>query len=220
MDIGVLGTGIVGKTLATRLVSLGHTVTMGSRVRGSDASIEWLAMVEDVAASRAAVGTFADATAAGEIVINATAGVASLAALAQVGADVLAGKPLLDVSNPLDFSQGFPPTLAVCNNDSLGEQIQREYPDAHVVKTLNTMNCQVMVDPARVPGEHVVFMCGNNESAKAQTADLLSQFGWPATWIVDLGDIAAARATEMYLPLWLRTMNAIGTADFNIQIVR
>ncbi len=125
----------------------------------------------------------------------------------------------MDVSNPLDFSKGMPPTLSVCNDDSVGEQIQRAFPEARVVKALNTMNAGVMVDPASIPGEHDVFVCGNDEGAKAQVSELLQSFGWPAERIIDLGDITAARGVEMYLPLWLRLMGAVGP-QFNIKVVR
>jgi predicted dinucleotide-binding enzyme len=134
------------------------------------------------------------------------------------GADNLAGKVLIDVSNPLDFSGGMPPTLSVCNDDSLGERIQAAFPEAKVVKSLNTMNNQVMTEPGRLPDAHNVFVCGEDEEAKATVTELLIEFGWPRASIIDLGGIEAARGTEMYLPLWLRLMGALGTADFNIQI--
>src|SRR5205807_9397567 len=140
-------------------------------------------------------------------------------ALQAAGADNLNGKILVDVANPLDFSQGRPPTLAVCNDDSLGEQIQRAFPGAKVVKALNTMNANVMVEPDRIPGEHDLFMCGNDEGAKAEVSELLQTFGWPANRIRDLGDITAARGQEMYLPLWLRLMGSTGGPDFNIRVV-
>ena len=132
----------------------------------------------------------------------------------------LAGKILIDVANPLDFSHGMPPSLSVANTDSLGEQIQRAFPDAKVVKALNTINCAVMVDPARIPGEHDIFLAGDDDAAKQAVRDLLQSFGWAADRIIDLGDITAARATEMYLPLWLRLMGELQTGDFNIKVVR
>jgi hypothetical protein len=171
------------------------------------------------AGARASQGTFADAAAFGELVFNCTAGTVSLEALSAAGEENLGGKVLVDVSNPLDFSKGRPPTLSVCNDDSVGEQIQRAFPEARVVKALNTMNAGVMVDPASIPGEHDVFMCGNDDGAKAQVSELLQSFGWPAERIIDLGDITAARGLEMYLPLWLRLMGAFGP-QFNIKVVR
>ena len=216
MKIGLLGTGIVGSTIATKLTELGHEVMMGSRAAGNDAARGWAAG----AGPNASEGSFADAAAFGELVFNCTSGMHSLDALAAAGADNLAGKVLIDVANPLDFSQGMPPRLSVCNTDSLGEQIQRALPETKVVKALNTLNCLVMVDPARVPGEHDLFISGNDQVAKAQVLELLESFGWPAERIVDLGDITAARATEMYLPHWLRLFGALQTGDFNIKLVR
>ena len=216
MRISTLGTGMVGHALATKLVSLGNEVMMGSRQAGNEKAVAWAAG----AGPNASEGSFADAARFGEVVVNATAGASSLDVLAAVGAENLAGKVLIDVANPLDFSQGRPPTLTVCNTDSLGEQIQRAYPEARVVKTLNTMSCQIMVNPGLVPGRHTVFVCGNDADAKAQVAELLQSFGWPADSILDLGDITAARGTEMYLPLWLRLWGATGTGQLNIEVVR
>jgi 8-hydroxy-5-deazaflavin:NADPH oxidoreductase len=215
MRFGVLGTGMVGQAIATKLVSLGHEVTMGSRRAGNDQAVAWAAR----AGEEGHEGSFADAAAFGEVVVNATAGGASLDALAAAQAENLTGKVLIDIANPLDFSTGTP-TLSVSNTDSLGEQIQRQLPGASVVKALNTMNCEVMVEPSRVPGSHTVFLCGNDERAKADVAGLLETFGWPAGSILDLGDISAARGMEMYLPLWLRILGALGTGQFNIAIAR
>ncbi len=216
MRIGVLGTGMVGKAIATKLVGLGHEVMMGSRTADNEQAAEWVAG----AGSGARQGTFAEATGFGELLVNCTSGAGSLEALGSAGVESLAGKVLIDVANPLDFSQGMPPSLLVSNTDSLGEQIQRTFPDAQVVKTLNTMNCEVMVNPARVPGEHDVFVAGNDDAAKATVRELLASFGWEAERIVDLGDITAARGTEMYVALWLRLLSALQTGDFNIKVVR
>ncbi len=216
MRIGVLGTGMVGKTIATRLVGRGNEVMMGSRTSDNEQAAGWVAAT----GSGARQGNFADAAGFGEVLFNCTAGAGSLEALRSAGAGSLAGKVLIDVANPLDFSQGMPPSLLVCNTDSLGEQIQRTFPDTRVVKALNTMNCEVMAAPARVPGEHDVFVAGNDEPAKAQVRELLQSFGWPDERIIDLGDITAARATEMYVGLWLRLWGALQTADFNIRVVK
>jgi predicted dinucleotide-binding enzyme len=212
---GVLGTGVVGQTIATKLLALGHEVAMGSREAGNKKAVDWAAD----AGERAREGSFADAAAFGEIVVNATAGTASLEAISQAGDDALSGKTLLDISNPLDFSGGFPPTLAVVNDDSNAEQIQRAHPDARVVKTLNTITAAVMVDPSRVPGSHNVFVAGNDDAAKADAIELLTSFGWPREDVIDLGDLTAARGLEMYLPLWLRLMQG-GSPYFNIKVVR
>ena len=215
MRFGVLGTGMVGRALAGKLVGLGHEVTMGSRRAGNERAVAWA----DQAGPSAGEGSFADAAGFGEILVNATAGAASLEALGAAGADNLAGKVLVDVANPLDFSGGMPPKLTVCNTDSLAEQIQRAFPDARVVKTLNTVNADVMVDPGVVPGSHTVFVSGNDPDAKRDVVELLESFGWPADDVMDLGDLSAARGTEMYLPLWLRLWGATGTGHLNVRVV-
>lgn len=216
MRIGVLGTGMVGATIATKLVGLGHEVMMGSRTADNEQAAEWAS----AAGSGASQGTFAEAAGFGELLFNCTAGGGSLDALGSASPEDLAGKVLIDVANPLDFSQGMPPSLLVSNTDSLGEQIQRAFPDARVVKALNTMSCEVMVDPTKVPGEHDVFISGNDAAAKVEVIDLLQGFGWSAERVVDLGDISSARGTEMYLPLWLRLWGALQTGHFNIKVVR
>ncbi|UVJ38344.1 NADPH-dependent F420 reductase [Arthrobacter sp. CJ23] len=200
MKIAVLGSGPVGHALAGRLVSLGHEVTMGSREAGNPKGTAWAAQ----AGPGASAGSFAQAAAAAEIVVNATPGTVSLAALAEAGAGNLSGKVLIDVSNPLDYSAGFPPSLTVCNTDSMAETIQRAYPKSRVVKTLNTLSAPVMVDPGRLPGAHDVFIAGNHEDAKATVKGILQEFGWPPGHIRDLGGLDAARGLEMWLPLWLQ----------------
>jgi predicted dinucleotide-binding enzyme len=215
MNIGVLGTGVVGRTLAQRLVELGHSVCLGSRSADSEAGQEWLATVGT--ARGASVGTFADAAAHGALLINATSGGASIAALRLAGERNLHGKVLLDVANPLDFSTGSL-QLTVVNTDSLAEQIQRTFPDVLVVKTLNVVNADVMVHPERLPEETTMFVAGNDPEAKATAADLLRSFGWRA--ILDLGGIEAARGMEMYLPLWVSLMSAQSTSLFHLRIVR
>jgi predicted dinucleotide-binding enzyme len=208
---GVLGTGMVGATIGTRLVELGHEVKMGSRQAGNAKATAWV----EAADADASEGSFADAASFGEIVFNCTAGEYSLAVLHAAGKENLAGKIIVDVANPLDFSRGMPPSLSVCNTDSLGEQIQRAFPDAKVVKTLNTMSAVVMTQP--VGGE--VFVCGDDASAKREVTALLASFGWPAEHVVDLGGITGARGTEMYLPLWLSLYGTLGTGQFNIAVV-
>jgi predicted dinucleotide-binding enzyme len=216
MKLAVLGTGGVGQTIGSKLVELGHEVTMGSRSADNEDSRAWA----QAAGSGAAQGSFADAAAAGEIVFNCTAGGASLEALEAAGAQNLAGKVLVDVANPLDFSQGMPPTLSVCNDDSLGERIQAAHPDAKVVKALNTVTAAVMVDPGSLSEPGTILVAGEDSGAKEEVGALLRAFGWPADSILDLGGIEAARGMEMYLPLWLRMMGALDTAAFNIRVVR
>lgn len=214
MRIGILGTGVVGQTIGGKLVALGHDVKLGSRTATNEKAAKWVAQH----GSRASQGTFAESASFGEIVFNCTSGMVSLEALRAAGASNLAGKVLVDVANALDFSHGMPPTLSVCNSDSLGEQIQREFPDAKVVKTLNTMNAAVMVNPSAVPGDHDVFVSGNDADAKSRVSSLLQSFGWRT--IVDLGDISSARGAEMLLPIWLRLMGAFKTATFNFHLAR
>ncbi len=215
MKVGVLGTGAVGQALGSKLVSLGHDVVMGSRQAGNEKAVAWAA----TAGGTAGEGNFATAAAFGDIVVNATPGAVSLAVLTAAGAENLAGKVLVDVANPLDSSRGMPPRLTVCNTDSLGEQIQRQFPEALVVKALNTVNADVMVTPGVVGGSHTVFVAGNHAAAKAQVVDMLMSFGWPPGDILDLGDIAGARGMEMYLPLWVRLWQTLGTSDLNVKVV-
>ncbi len=215
MKIAVLGTGMVGETLGSKLIQLGHEVIMGSRSKNNDKASAWV----QKSGALASQGSFADAAAAGELVLNCTLGSASIEALTQAGEDNLAGKILWDLSNPLDFSKGMPPSLFVSNTDSLGEQIQRAFPRTRVIKTLNTINCNLMVDAASLPGDHTLFLCGNDAEAKITSRDLISTwFGWRD--IIDLGDITASRATESYLHLWLRLWGALKTPQFNLHIVR
>ncbi|NUP07656.1 MAG: NAD(P)-binding domain-containing protein [Polyangiaceae bacterium] len=214
MQIGVFGTGMVGEAIADKLVSLGHEVKMGSRTANNEKAAAWVKS----AGARASQGTFADAASFGEILFNCTGGGVSLQVLEQAG-DGLRGKVLVDLANPLDFSKGRPPRLSVSNDDSLGEQIQRAHPDVKVVKTLNTVNCDVMVNPAKVSGDHTMFLCGNDEGAKKQVLEILTEwFGWRD--VIDLGDITAARALESMLHVWLRLMGALKTVHFNVKVVR
>jgi predicted dinucleotide-binding enzyme len=207
-----LGTGGVGQTLATKIVGVGHEVCMGARDASNEKAAEW------ASANGAGHGTFADAAGFGEAIVNATAGTASLEALEAAGAERLAGKVVIDVANPLDFSGGMPPRLSVCNDDSLAEQIQRAFPDARVVKALNTMTASLMVDPGLVPGEHTVFVAGDDDAAKQEVWELLKSFGWPDGSMLDLGGIQAARGMEMYLPLWLSMFGAAGTPVLNVAV--
>jgi len=219
LNIAVLGTGIVGHTLGSKLLQLGHSVMMGSRSASNPKALEWQAQQHPDAQGRALVGTFAQAAVWGQWVFNCTSGMATLEALKLAGAHNLAGKILVELANPLDFSAGFPPTLSVCNTTSLGEQVQAAFPDALVVKTLNTVNCHIMVNPGLLPLPTDMFLSGNNPDAKAAVANLLRQgFGWQR--IIDLGDISTARGTEMVLPLWVRLYGVLGHANFNYQVVQ
>lgn len=214
MRYAVLGTGSVGRAIAGRLAALGHEVVMGSRSADNPQALEW------ASDQQIPLQTFRDAAAWAERVVNATGGVVSLEALTMAGAANLRGKILVDVANPLDPTSGFPPALSVANTDSLGEQIQRAFPETHVVKALNTMTAAVMVDPASVPGDHLVFLCGNDSAAKAEVTTLLGEIGWPASRVLDLGDITSARALEAYVTLWVRLAGVVGTGLFNIAVLR
>jgi predicted dinucleotide-binding enzyme len=215
MKIAVLGSGMVGQTIGSKLVELGHEVKMGSRIATNEKAAGWVSK----AGSGASQGTFSDAAKFGEIVLNCTGGMVSLDALRMAGSENLAGKILIDISNALDFSKGFPPTLSVCNDDSVGEQIQREFPDAKVVKTLNTVNCVLMVNPSLLHGEHDLFMSGNDADAKVMVRKILTEwFGWKN--VIDLGDITTARGTEQLLPIWVRLMGLFKSPQFNFHIVR
>lgn len=227
MKIGVLGTSMVGQTISGKLAELGHDVMVGTRDVASTLArtdphpygfppfSAWHQQHPGIK-----LGSFAEAATHGEIIINATNGAASVAALQLVGEDNLNDKVLIDIANPLDFSQGMPPSLAFCNTDSLGEQIQRAFPKVKVVKTLNTVTASLMVDPNQLAnGDHTLFVSGNDATAKEQvTAVLKTWFGWKE--VIDLGDISTARGTEMYLPIWLRLWGALGTGVFNVKVVK
>ena len=230
MKIAIIGTGIVGKTIASKLVELNHDVMMGTRnVSDKLASTqtdnygnppfgEWIKTN-----SKVKLGSFAEAAAFGELVVNATNGSNSLTALILAGTKNLAGKVLIDIANPLDFSNGMPPSLlpGLNNTNSLAEEIQRTFPDTMVIKTLNTMWCGLMVNPNLVGnGDHINFISGNNSEAKNKVIKLLNQFGWLDKNIIDIGDITGARATESLLPIWLKVMGVTKNGAFNFRLVR
>ncbi|MDT5151316.1 MAG: 8-hydroxy-5-deazaflavin:NADPH oxidoreductase [Mycobacterium sp.] len=226
MKIAVLGSGFAGRTLAAGLADLGHDVTIGTRDvtatrqknepdrMGNAGYAVWAQDFPHIGLAR-----FADAAAGADLFVNATAGNGSIAALTAAGAANLGGRVLLDVSNPLEFSQGFPPNLFVKDDDSLGEQIQRAFPDARVVKALNTMIGDVMTTPKSVAdGNHSVFLSGDDSEAKRVISELLAAFGWAD--VIDLGGIQTARATEMMVKIRLLVMTSLGTPIFNFSIAR
>ena len=223
MKIGIIGSGMVGQTIGKKLVELGHEVVLGTRdpqqlteKKGWAGSLlEW----RESLPTPVTIGTFAEAAAHGELVINAIGGLNSLAALQQSSAENLAGKVLIDIANELDFSNGMPPKSLATDEISLGEKIQAAFPSAKVVKTLNTVSAPLMVAPGSVAaGQHTVFVSGNDSDAKAIVTQLLQSFGWQD--VIDLGDIKSARGTEMLMPIWLTLMQQIGNASFNYKIVR
>lgn len=213
MRIAIIGTGPAGRTLALGLQRIGHDVVVGTRDPDATGEREEWAQVDRPLRPLGRVAADAD------LVVNITNGNASLAALGEVGSNDLAGKVLIDVSNPLDFSHGFPPTLSVKDTDSLAEQIQRAFPDARVVKSLNTVGASVMVNPGSVgEGDTTMFAAGDDAEARQQVVGLLRELGWKD--VVELEGLHNARGLEMWLPLWVRLMGALGTAEFNIKVVR
>jgi hypothetical protein len=213
MKFGVLGTGVVGQTIASKLVHLGQDVMMGSRDAGNPKAVEW---ANNEGSPRALYGTFANAAAHGEIIFNCTLGAASLEALQQAGADNLKGKILIDTANPIDYSTN-EWLLTVCNTDSLGEQIQRAFPEARVVKSLNTVNCNIMVEPNKLSERTDVFVSGNDADAKKAVTKILHDFGWIS--VIDLGDIITSRSVEMYIVLWRNFRHVVNSYRFNIKLV-
>ncbi|HEU4513187.1 MAG TPA: NAD(P)-binding domain-containing protein [Nocardioidaceae bacterium] len=212
MRIAVVGTGMVGRTIAPAFAALGHDVVVGTRDPGTTAARDdWTLDLP--------LRAYADVAEGADLVVNATNGQASLVALDAVGSDALAGRVLLDVANPLDFAAGFPPTLTVKDTDSLAEKIQRAFPESRVVKSLNTVNCNVMVDPARVgDGQTTMFAAADDAEARGLVVSLLTALGWRD--VIEFEELSAARGMEMWLPLWVRVMARLGTADFNLRIVR
>ncbi|MBP1992085.1 NADPH-dependent F420 reductase [Paenibacillus eucommiae] len=214
MKIGVIGSGNAGQTLGSALVKQGHEVKLGTRsIPKLD---EWLQQIND---DRASAGSFQDAAKHGDIIINATAGAGALEALHAAGSANLQGKILIDVSLPLDFSEGAL-RLFVVNTDSLGEQIQRAFPDVKVVKTLNTVASALMVNPRSLAdGQHDLFISGNDAAARNEVIGYLKEwFGWES--IIDLGDITSARSTEMLFALLVRVHMSLGHSNFNFKVVR
>jgi predicted dinucleotide-binding enzyme len=226
MKIGILGTGVVGQTIAEKLIQLGHQVMIGTRHKENTLSktgkdnfgrppfAEWIKNNPQVR-----FGTYSEAAQFGELLMNATNGNGTLPALESAGRNNLANKIMLDISNPLDFSKGMPPSLSISNTDSLGELIQRTYPELKVVKSLNTLNAYVMVNPKLLPESTNIFLNGNDADAKAEVKKLLTSFGWGEKDIIDMGDISTARGTEQILPLWVRLWMALQTPMFNFKIV-
>lgn len=224
MKITILGTGGVGKAFAVRLAELGHTITVGTRdvVKTLDDSGEKGFKTFLDANPKIKLANFKEAATSGELLINVTKGAYTLDALKRAGAEAMAGKVLIDISNPLDFSKGMPPCLIpeLSNTNSLGEEIQKLFPKTKVVKTLNTMWNGLMLNPSLIGnGDHVNYLCGNDSEAKKQVVAFLNELGWKNESLLDLGDLTAARATEATLPIWLRVYGAKQSGAFNFKIV-
>jgi predicted dinucleotide-binding enzyme len=218
MKIGILGTGQVGNLIGSRLIENGHQVMMGGRESKNDKGLNF---VKSNSSNNAFYGTFKEASDFGEIIFNATNGRFSLEALKLANID-FAGKIIIDVANPLDFSTT-PPTLIpeFANTNSIGESIQNHFPKAKVVKTLNTMGMVLAVNPRQLNnGDHSIFISGNDANAKTETKILLTKFGWAIDNIIDLGDITAARAMESYLILSVRMLMTFQVPVFNIKVIK
>lgn len=220
MKIGILGTGAVGQTIGTALISKGHEVLMGSRTAANEKAAAWVAKN----GAAAMQGTFADAATFADIIFICLNGAAVPAALQQAGDAGFSGKVVIDVTNPLDFSHGMPPSLLpqYCNTYSLGEEIQKLLPAAKVVKGLNTVTANLMVNAALVnDGNHHLFICGNDIDAKNKVKHLLADnFNWKPENILDFGDMKSARLTEAIIPFWVGAMQVLGTPMFNYMIVK
>ncbi|MBR9861163.1 NAD(P)-binding domain-containing protein [bacterium] len=223
MKITIIGTGMVGRILAPRILEMGHEVTMETRnvsetlkrSLGESSFKDWMGENEELHLAR-----FGDSCSIADVIINATNGRNSIAALQIAGKSNLKGQTILDLSNPLEFRPGEPPSLFVSNTDSLGEQIQREFPESHIVKSLNTLTAGLMLNPKKLDGNHVVFVCGDNSRAKQNVVTFLESAGWTSQSIIDLGDIKGCRGMEQSLPLWLRLWQTLGTLDFNFNVVK
>ena len=220
MKIGILGTGSVGQTIGRALIAKGHEVMMGSRSLTNEKANAWAV----ANGANAGNGMFEDAAKFGELIFICLNGNITSDALQQAGPDNFAGKVVIDVTNPLDFSSGMPPSLLekYCNIYSLGEEVQKLLPTAKVVKGLNTVTANLMVNAQLVNnGNHNLFICGNDADAKNTVRQFLSDnFQWKAEHILDFGDIKSARLTEAIVPFWVGAMQVVGTPMFNYQIVK
>jgi predicted dinucleotide-binding enzyme len=223
MRIGILGGGAVGQTLGEGFARLGHAVMLGIRAvtdETLDRPRNQARTLRDwKAATGAPVVTLREAAEGAEVVVNATNGGGSLAALDEAGGDALAGKPLIDVVNPLDYSRGMPPFLIpdLSGPTSLAERIQSAFPRARIAKAFNTVPAAVVVNSALVPGEHDLFLCGD-EGAKGIALERADGLGWRR--FVDLGDIAGARVQEAFVLIWIRLWMVGGDPLLGYRILR
>lgn len=203
MRVGILGTGVVGEALASGFHATGAEVMMGSRATGNEKAVAWA----KGHGARASEGSFGDAARFGETIVFATKGSAVLDVVEAAGADAFAGKVVIDATNPLDFSRGYP-DLFVKGTDSLGEQLQRALPAARIVKCFNTTTASLMFRPELAGGPPDMFIAGNDEAAKASVRGILDEFGWLT---IDCGPILSARWLEAMCMAWVHAARAKGT---------
>jgi 8-hydroxy-5-deazaflavin:NADPH oxidoreductase len=220
MKTGVLGTGMVGEMIGTALIQKGHEVMMGSRTTNNEKAAAWAAKN----GNKACHGMFEDAAKFGDIIFICVNGSIAADVLQQAGADHFINKVVIDLTNPLDFSNGFPPSLLpnYCNTYSLGEEVQKILPAAKVVKALNTVTASLMINANLVNnGYHNLFICGNDIDAKNTVKHFLADnFNWKPELMIDLGDIKSSRLTEGMIPFWVGVMEAEQSAIFNFMIVK
>jgi predicted dinucleotide-binding enzyme len=206
MNVGILGTGDVGRALGKGFLTLGHSVKIGARDARNEKALAWAREV----GAKASAGSFAEAASFGEVVVLATLGVANESAITMAGRESFRGKVLIDTTNPLDFSSGMPPKLAVSGNDSGGEQVQRLLPHAHVVKAFNTVGNAFMFRPEFPGGPPDMFIAGNSDEAKRRVSDILIEFGWG---VVDVGGIECSRYLEAMCMVWV--LSAMRAGNWN-----
>jgi len=196
MKVGIFGTGDVGRSLGKAFITLGHEVKLGAREPNNAKAVAWA----KEQGPKASAGAFAETAEFGEMAVLATLGAANEAVLKAAGPEHLAGKILIDATNPLAFQEGKPPGLAISGNDSGGEQVQRLAPKAQVVKAFNTVGNAFMFRPDFPGGPPDMFFCGNDSAAKQQVGVLLGEFGWNP---VDLGGIEVSRHLEGMCIVWV-----------------
>lgn len=227
MNIAVIGTGMVGRSISAKLAQLGHKVVMGTRDIEKTYAHTETDMFGNIPFSQwqqdnssVELNTFSEAAANAELLFVCTHGSNSKAVLELTGRENLKGKTIIDLSNGLVFGEvGEQPKLDPVNTNSVGEQLQAAFPEANIVKTLNNIQHTVMVNPALVQGSHNVFISGESENAKSDVKSILRSFGWQTEQIVDLGGITYSRAMEMNVLLWWRMYELLGNGEFNFQIM-
>lgn len=220
MKIGILGTGSVGRTIGTAFIEKGHEVMLGSRSTTNEKAMSWV----EANGVHARHGSFQETVEFAELICICLNGAFAVDVLQQAGPANFIDKIVIDVTNPLDFSNGMPPSLLsqYSNTWSLGEEIQQQLPGAKVVKALNTVTANLMVNAQLVNNaHHHLFICGNDVAAKNAVRELLAHnFHWKPEYILDFGSIQSARLTEGIVPFWVGAMQVLGTPMFNYLIVK